>query len=106
MDLSDLTYVYGMAVGYAVAGLVMSGFHLVTGQPLGFALSGKSGVAAAPLEILLRLVAGPTILVRNSLSVQGVAGPAWLFLGVTIASFWSLCSGILLVQSFEQLGMF
>ena len=105
MDFSDLTYVYGMAVGYAVAGLVMSGFHVITGRPLGFALSGGTG-ATAPLEILLRLVAGPTILVRNSLLVEGAAAPLWLFAGVSIASVWSLCSGVLLVQSFEQLGGF
>ena len=39
MDPAFLTYVMMAAIGFAAGGVLMSGFFLVTGKPLGFARS-------------------------------------------------------------------
>ncbi len=102
MEIEAFAYLYLMAIGFVVAGATMSAFHLVTGHPLGFALGQLGGSPLAIASIVLRLVAGPAILVRNAVQ-SGMslrADPFWLVIGLVFASAWALASGALVLQSF------
>jgi len=97
MDAAYFGYVINGAMGFAIGGVLMSGYYMVTSKPLGFAME-KSHPALLLPQIMLRLVAGPAILMRNVLTMQDDSLPLTLA-GVIIATGWSLGSGALVLQS-------
>lgn len=107
MEFEATAYLYLMAVGFALAGVTMTAFQLVTGQPLGFALGRLGGSPFAVLSIVLRLVAGPAILVRNAVrsGMTLQSDPFWLIIGMAAAGAWALTSGALIVQSLAPLAV-
>lgn len=100
MDANFLTYVLGAAVGFVVAGVIMSGHRAFTGAPMGFALV-KSSPILTPLQIALRLIAGPGIILRN-IWISDDENVLWAVLGVSLAAVWSVFSGFLFLQSIGQ----
>lgn len=97
MDALFLNYVINAAMGFAIGGVVMSGHFLYTGKPLGFAFK-PGNMALLPLHIVLRLIAGPAILVRNVFTMEDDSFSLTVA-GVCIAAVWSLGSGALFLQS-------
>ena len=97
MALSFLNYMITAAMGFAIGGVLMSGHFLVTGKPLGFAME-PGRPALVPLHILLRMVAGPSILIRNIFTMEDDSF-SLAAAGVFIAAVWSLGCGALLFQA-------
>jgi hypothetical protein len=92
-------YLYVMAVGFVAAGLSASFAQLVSGEPLKFSIEPGS-LLASIAGVMLRVVAGPVILMRNAwrgLLIERRA-PIWLGLSTVIAGTWSLFSGALLLD--------
>lgn len=92
-------YLYMMAVGFVVAGLLASFTQLVSGEPMRFGLEPKS-ILDSIAGVLLRVLAGPVILMRNAwrgLKLQ--ARPKiWFGVSAAIAAMWSLFSGAVLLD--------
>ncbi len=92
-------YVYATAVGFVAAGLLASFVQLVSGEPMRFGLEPKSIIESLG-GVLLRILAGPAILMRNAwrgLKLQ--ARPKiWFGVSAAIAALWSLFSGALLLD--------
>ncbi len=89
---------YLMAVGFVLAGLMQSGFQLMTGRTLRFAMEQSNGALFVP-NLLARVVAGPVIIMRNGILLaqrEGTA-PYWLAMTTAIAGLWSFVSGALFV---------
>ena len=101
MEFETFGYVYLMATGFTIAGLTMAAVGLATGKPMGFALGNLNGSPLAVLSILLRLVAGPAILVRNAFQAGMTmqTDPVWLVIGIVFAGAWALTSGALILQA-------
>ncbi len=92
-------YLYVTAVGFVTAGVVASFVQLVSGKPLRFGIEPKPLPASIP-DILLRIMAGPAILMRNAwrgLKLQG-RPRGWFGASAAIAAVWSLFSGALLID--------
>ena len=98
MDAAFLNYVLMAAIGFAIGGVLMSGYSLFTGKLLGFAFPPDQPNARIPLQILLRLVAGPAILVRNVFTMEDDSFSLTVA-GVMTAAVWSLGSGAIVVQT-------
>jgi len=84
-------------IGFAVAGLLASGYQLVTERPLSFRLlngGAKPLTFAAPFVIMRNVVRGRRIERRR---IEFVA------LATIIAGFWSLMSGTVVVTAFSAL---
>lgn len=94
-------YFYIAVFGFVAAGICASFSRLVTGQALGFAVDPLAGLMTAILGVLVRVFAGPFILMRNS--IRGALidrRPAyWLALSTMIATLWSFFSGVVLLQT-------
>jgi hypothetical protein len=92
-------YLYMMAVGFVAAGLLASFIQLVSGEPMRFGLEPKS-ILDSIAGVLLRVLAGPVILMRNAwrgLKLQ--ARPKiWFGVSAAIAAMWSLFSGAVLLD--------
>jgi hypothetical protein len=92
-------YLYVTAVGFVAAGVLSSFVQLVSGQPMRFGIEPDS-VLASICGVLLRVLAGPAILMRNAwrgLKIQ--ARPKfWFGISAAIAAVWSLLSGAVLLD--------
>ncbi len=92
-------YLYVMAVGFVAAGMLASFVQLVSGEPMRFGIEPNS-ILASIGAVLLRVLAGPAILMRNAwrgLKLQ--ARPKiWFGVSAAIAAVWSLFSGALLLD--------
>lgn len=97
-------YLYVMSVGFVAAGVLASFVQLVSGEPMRFGLEPKSLLASIG-GVLLRVLAGPAILMRNAwrgLKLQ--ARPkVWFGVSAAIAAVWSLFSGALLLDLIMKL---
>jgi Family of unknown function (DUF6949) len=94
-----LIYAYVTAVGFVMAGVLSSFVQLVSGQPMRFGVEPKS-VLTSILGVLLRVFAGPAILMRNAWRGMLIeARPkVWFGLSAAIAAFWSLLIGALMID--------
>jgi len=97
-------YLYVMSVGFVAAGVLASFVQLISGEPMRFGLEPKSLLASIG-GVLLRVLAGPAILMRNAwrgLKLQ--ARPkVWFGVSAAIAAVWSLFSGALLLDLIMKL---
>jgi hypothetical protein len=91
-------HLYAMAIGFTAAGLVASFVQLVSGEPLRFSIE-PSSILTSLGGVLLRVLCGPVILMRNTWvdAKQRARSPVWLGLSVLVAGMWSLFSGALLL---------
>lgn len=96
---SFAVYLYVTAVGFVTAGLLTSFVQLISGQPMRFGIEPCS-VLASVGAVLLRVLAGPAILMRNAWrGIRIEARPkGWFCLSAAIAAMWSLLSGALLLD--------
>ncbi|MFZ2019914.1 MAG: hypothetical protein WAU90_14710 [Methyloceanibacter sp.] len=97
-------YLYVMAVGFVAAGVLASFVQLVSGEPMRFTIEPKS-VLDSLAGVLLRVLAGPAILMRNAWRGQIIQQRPRIWFGVSalIAAVWSLFSGVLLLDLFVNL---
>jgi hypothetical protein len=96
---SVFLYVYVMAVGFVLAGVLSSFVQLVSGEPMRFGLEPKSIITSLG-GVLLRVFAGPAILMGNAWRGMWIeARPkVWFGASLAIAALWSLFSGALLID--------
>jgi len=87
------------AAGFVAAGLLASFVQLVSGEPMRFGVEPNSLLASVG-GVILRVLAGPAILMRNAwrgLRIQ--ARPKiWFDVSAAITAVWSLFSGALLLD--------
>jgi hypothetical protein len=96
---SVFVYSYLIACGFVLAGVLASFVQLVSGQPMRFGVEPKSMLASLG-GVVLRVFAGPAILMRNAWrGMQIEARPkVWFGLLAAIAALWSLFIGALLID--------
>ena len=99
-----LIYTYVAAVGFVMAGVLSSFVQLVSGEPMRFALQANSTLSSMG-GVLLRVFAGPAILMRNAWRGMWIeARPKiWFGLAALIAAWWSLFIGAFLIDLALQL---
>jgi hypothetical protein len=88
---------YATAVGFVAAGLVSSGYQLVTAQPLKLVIGGTT--ASIARATVLCAVAGPLLIARALASELAAKNrtPTILAAGTFAAMVWSCCLGILIL---------
>ena len=94
-----------LAIGFAVAGLMSSGYQLVTERPPSFRLLEQGAKAATFAAIPFLVFAAPFIIMRNTIRGRVIERRRFEFVMVAtvIAGVWSLMSGTVVVMAFEQI---
>ena len=87
------------AIGFAFSGIAASSYALFTNQRLKFESARYGGVAIWP-RVALLFISGPYILLRNSLkaAMRGLRPRFWLVLSALVASGWSFCTGLVILN--------
>jgi hypothetical protein len=96
-----------LSVGFAIAGMLASGYQALTARPASFRLmAGGPGVrtfAAVPFLVF----AAPFIIMRNTIRGRRIGGRRMEFvmLATVLAGFWSLMSGSAVLMALQALGV-
>ena len=93
-----------LAIGFAVAGLISTGYQLVTQRPASFRLLEQGPIPSSFAAIPFLVFAAPFIIMRNTLRGRRIERRRFEFVAVAtvIAGIWSLMSGTVVVMAFEH----
>jgi hypothetical protein len=99
VDPSALEAFQALGLGFAFAGLLASGFELVTERKASFHLLQGGGILALA-SVPVVVFSAPFIIVRNTVRGRRIEGRPFHFvmLATIIACFWSLLSGRLVLD--------
>src|SRR5438045_7575941 len=94
-----------LLIGFAVAGLLATGYQLVTEKPLSFRVLNSGAQAVTFLAIPVLTFAAPFVIMRNIIRGRRVERRRFEFvmMATVLAGFWSLMSGTLVVAAFNAL---
>lgn len=101
-----LLNLYSLAIGFTVAGTFAASFAVVTGEPLKFEMAERRSNLTLLAGMLCRIVAGPYMILRNTFRAVMITRrePYWVMMAIIIASLWSFCQGVLILETACQLG--
>ena len=102
MSPESLQSLVVLLIGFAVAGLLATGYQLVTAQPLSFRLLNQGLRLVTFLSIPVLTFAAPFVIMRNVMRGRRIESRRFEFvmLATLIAGLWSLFSGIVVVTAF------
>ena len=94
-----------LLIGFSVAGLLASGYQLVTERPLSFRLLNGGAQLITFLAIPVLTFAAPFVIMRNVIRGRRIERRRFEFvmMATVLAGFWSLMSGTLVVAAFNAL---
>jgi hypothetical protein len=98
----SLQMLFALLLGFAVAGMCSSGYRVFTSRLPSFSqLTTGPGVAAFA-SVPLLVMSAPFLIMRNTILGRRHEGRGFefVFLATLIAGFWSLMSGIVIVDVF------
>jgi Family of unknown function (DUF6949) len=94
-------------IGFAVAGLLATGYQLITEKPLSFRLLNGGAQPVTFLAIPVLTFAAPFVIMRNIIRGRRVERRRFEFvmLATMLAGFWSLMSGTVVVTAFRAFSL-
>ena len=97
-----------LAIGFAVAGLISTGYQLLTARPASFRLLEQGPQPATFAAIPFLVFAAPFIIMRNTVRGRRIERRRieFVMIATVIAGLWSLMSGSVLVMAFEAITRF
>ena len=102
MSVESVRLLLELLIGFAVAGMLASGYQLVTERPLSFRLLGEGEQVARFLAVPVLTFAAPFVIMRNAVRGRRIEGRRFelVMLATIIAGSWSLMSGTVVVAAF------
>jgi O-antigen/teichoic acid export membrane protein len=94
-----------LLIGFAVAGLISTGYQLVTQRPASFRLLERGPHPSTFAAIPFLVFAAPFIIMRNTIRGRRIERRRFEFvmIATVIAGVWSLMSGTVVVMAFEAI---
>ena len=107
MSPEQLQSFLALAIGFALAGLLATGYQVLTERPASFRLISTGPRLHALAALPLVIFAAPFIIMRNTIRGRRLAGRRFEFvmLATVIAGLWSLMSGTLVMMLVQALGL-
>lgn len=108
MSPESIELTLAFAIGFAVAGMVTTGYQAVTRRPASFRLLRRGPAPATFAAVPVLAFAAPFIILRDALRrrrTRRMPSDALLFLSMA-ASVWSMMSGTVVVMAVEALARF
>jgi hypothetical protein len=107
MSADQIDTFFALAMGFAFAGLIASGYQLATRRPASFRLLQRGPGAATFAAVPLIVFAAPFIIMRNTVRGSRIEerGFSMVMLATIIAGGWSLMSGSVVMMALTSLGI-
>ena len=98
---------FALAVGFALAGVLATGYQLATYRPASFRLLERGPHVAAFAAVPFLAFAAPFIIMRNTIRGRAIEGRNFqlVMASTIIAGLWSLMSGTLAIMALIALGI-
>jgi hypothetical protein len=104
MTPETIELLLAFALGFSVAGMVSTGYQLVTRRPASFRLLRRGPAPATFAAVPMLAFAAPFIIMRDTLRRRrGRQSIEAVLLPTIAASFWSMMSGTLVVMAMQAL---
>lgn len=96
-----------LALGFAFAGLLATGYHYFTEQPPSFRLINRGPQAVTFAAVPFLIFAAPFIIMRNTLRGAKIERRRFEFvmIATVIAGFWSMMSGTFFLMTLRAAGV-
>ena len=96
-----------LLIGFSVAGLLATGYQLVTERPLSFRLLNQGLQLVTFLAIPVLTFAAPFVIMRNAIRGRRIERRRFEFvmLATVLAGFWSMMSGTVVVTAFTAFSL-
>ena len=96
-----------LLIGFAVAGLISTGYQLVTERPASFRLLEQGPHPATFAAIPFLVFAAPFIIMRNTIRGRRIERRRFEFvmMATVIAGFWSMMSGTFFLMTLRAAGL-
>jgi hypothetical protein len=94
-----------LAIGFAVAGLLSSGYQLAASRPASFALLFRGARTSILAAVPFLIFAAPFIIMRNTVRGSEQRRSEFVLLATVLAGFWSLMSGTVVVMVLEAVNL-
>ena len=96
-----------LAIGFAVAGLLSTGYQLAASRPASFALLFRGARTSILAAVAFLIFAAPFIIMRNTVRGSRVEQRRieFVLLAAILAGFWSLMSGTVVVMALEAVNL-
>ncbi len=107
MSPEALQSFFSLAIGFALAGALASGYQAWAQRPAGFGLLNEGVVAKAFAAVPFLVFAAPFIIMRNTLAGAKIERRRFEFVMIAtmIAGFWSLMSGTFFLMTLRAAGV-
>ena len=107
MSPEALNSFFSLAIGFAFAGALASGYQAFAQRPAGFGLLNEGVVPKAFAAVPFLVFAAPFIIMRNTLAGAKVERRRFQFvmMATIIAGFWSLMSGTFFLMTLRAAGL-
>jgi hypothetical protein len=107
MSPEALNSFLSLAIGFALAGALASGYQAWAQRPAGFGLLNEGVVPKAFAAVPFLVFAAPFIIMRNTLVGAKVERRRFEFVMIAtmIAGFWSLMSGTFFLMTLRAAGL-
>jgi hypothetical protein len=108
MSPESLQSFFALAIGFAVAGLISTGYQALTQRPASFSLLEQGARPSTFAAVPLLAFAAPFIIMRNTVRGRRIEHRRFEFVMIAtiIAGIWSLMSGTVVVMAIEAVGTF
>jgi hypothetical protein len=110
VSLEQAQSLLSLALGFALAGLLTTGYELVTQRPASLRLLQAAARPSTLATLPFVALAAPFIIMRTTIRERAVSGGSAgarireVMLATIVAGFWSLTSGTLLVTAVLAIG--
>jgi hypothetical protein len=107
MSPEALNSFFSLAIGFAFAGALASGYQTLARRPAGFGLLNEGVAPKAFAAVPFLVFAAPFIIMRNTLAGARLERRRFEFvmMATIIAGFWSLMSGTFFVMTLRAAGL-
>ena len=107
MSPEALNSFFSLAIGFAFAGALASGYQAFAQRPAGFGLLNEGVAPKAFAAVPFLVFAAPFIIMRNTLAGAKVEQRRFQFvmMATIIAGFWSLMSGTFFLMTLRAAGL-
>src|SRR5689334_25105511 len=105
MSPEALNSFFSLAIGFAFAGALASGYQALAQQPAGFGLLSEGVVPKAFAAVPFLVFGAPFIIMRNTLLKVERRRVEFVMMATIIAGFWSLMSGTFFLMTLRAAGV-
>lgn len=96
-----------LSFGFAFAGVLSTGYQLLTAQPPSFLILGDGARPKAVASVLFLVFAAPFIIMRNTVRGRQIESRRFEFvmMATILAGLWSMMSGTFVLMLLEAAGV-